>query len=244
MNSAYKILGIPGNATAADVKEAFERARAAYTPEKMAQDSRFADQLVEVMDAYKVLSDPDSRAAHDRKLARQVTVQQATQRRVYPVSVDERGPGLSKPFVLAGLLVFALFAGGYVIQQRRLAAESELAAQQVEAARQQAIAAQQQRAAADEAAAEHARLDAQAQAQEREFRSQSNQAIASAERNDRLYAQQQAAAQRAAQFKDAQNRAEEQRRINLERLRLGLAPTYPVVVPMRIIPRFPFFWHH
>ena len=216
MNSAYVILGIPGNATAADIEDAFERARATYTPERMAADARVAEQLTEVTDAYKVLRDPEARAAHDRKLARQVAVDQVRRIRVDPPPAMERESRMPRPLVLIGVLVAALFAGGFYVQHRRQAVEADIAAKALETARQQAIAeAESQKALAFEAG-ERARREAAALAQDRAFRRESDAAISRAQndqaRRNSLDAQQRSAVLREEQRKEYERRADEQRR--------------------------------
>ncbi|CAN7323121.1 DnaJ domain-containing protein [Variovorax sp. LjRoot290] len=218
MNSAYVILGIPGNATAADIEDAFQRARTTYTPERMAEDSRVAQQLTDVMDAYKVLRDPEARAAHDRKLASQVRVQQVQRSRIDPQPVMERESSMPKVLMFIGALVAALFAGGFYVQHQRQAAQAELAAKALETARQQAIAeAENQKTLALEVR-ESARREAAEQARDRAFRRESDAAIARAQSNqarqNALDAQQQSAALREEQRKEYERRADEQRRAN------------------------------
>ena len=224
MKSAYQVLGVPGNATAADIEEAFERARAFYTPQKMAEDPRFAEQLTEVNDAYKVLRDPQSRQAHDRKLARQAS-SPPSRPAAYAPTVVERESGMPRALVIIGLLAIALFAGGAYVQHRRQAAQAEIAAKELEAARQQAIAETEARQAAAQEARDKTRREAEQLAQDRAFRRESDAAIARAQnlqaRQDSLNAQQRAAEQREEQRKERELRADEQRRINESQRRVA-----------------------
>lgn len=68
MQSAYNVLGIPGNASPQEIEAAFENAKRVYTPEETAEDRHAADRFLEASAAYKLLRDPQARAAHDRKL--------------------------------------------------------------------------------------------------------------------------------------------------------------------------------
>jgi curved DNA-binding protein CbpA len=217
VKSAYQVLGVPGNATAADIEEAFERAQAFYTPQKMAEDSRFAEQLTEVNDAYKVLRDPESRQAHDRKLARPAS-SAASRPAGYTATVVERESGMPRVLMIIAVLAVALFAGGAYLQQRRQAAQAEIAAKELETARQQALAESEARQTAAQEAREKARREAEQMAQDRAFRRESDAAIARAQnlqaRQDSMYAQQRAAEQREEQRKERELRADEQRRIN------------------------------
>jgi curved DNA-binding protein CbpA len=187
MNSAYVILGIPGNATGADIEDAFRRARETYTPQRMAKDPSVAEQLAEVMDAYKVRRDPAARVAHDRRLARQVVTQQLQRSRVDPQPIMERESGLPKPFVSIGLLVAALFAGGFYLQQRREAVQAEIAAKALETARQQAIAEAESRNALAIEASERARREAAQQAQDRALRRDSSGSPRFAQRATKIH---------------------------------------------------------
>jgi curved DNA-binding protein CbpA len=224
VKSAYQVLGVPGNATAADIEEAVERARAFYTPQKMAEDSRFAEQLSEVNDAHKVLRDPESRQAHDRKLARQAS-SPPSRPAPYTATVVERESGMPRALVIIGLLAISLFAGGAYVQHRRQAAQAEIAAKQLEAARQQAIAEAESRQAAEQETREKARREADQLAQDRAFRRESDAAIARAQnlqaRQDSLNAQQRAAELREEQRKASELRADEQRRINESQRRVA-----------------------
>lgn len=225
MISAYVVLGIPGNATPEDVEAAYQRARSTYTRERMAEDARVADQLNEVTDAYKVLSDPESRAAHDRKLARQVAAQ-SIQRHSDFHPIVERESGAPRALVIIGLLVAMLFAGGYFLQYRRQVAQEELAAKALETARQQAIAESENRRATELEAGERARAEDAAQAKERAFRRESEAALSRAQSADArqraLDAQKFAAEQREEQRKEAERAADERRRISEGQRRVAI----------------------
>ena len=69
MRSAYLVLGIPGNATPDDVETAYRSATQVYSPERIASEPGAVDKFNEIKDAYKILRDPQARAAHDRKLS-------------------------------------------------------------------------------------------------------------------------------------------------------------------------------
>ncbi|MGJ7507252.1 DnaJ domain-containing protein [Variovorax sp. GT1P44] len=225
MISAYVVLGIPGNATPEDVEAAYQRARSTYTRERMAEDARVAEQLNEVIDAHKVLSDPESRAAHDRKLARQVSAPSIRRHSDFQPVVEQES-GTPRALVIIGLLVAALFAGGYFVQHRRQVAQEELAAKALETARQQAIAESESRRAAEVAAGERARADEAAQAKERAFRRESEMALSRAQSADAmkrtLDAQRFAAEQREEQRKEAERAADERRRISEGQRRVAI----------------------
>lgn len=216
MQSAYNILGIPGNASAEDIELAMQRAKLFYTPQKMAEDARIAERFTEVMNAYKVLRDPASRAAHDRKLASQRTL--APGQRSAPVRSSQAVERKSvNPLVIITVLAIALFAGGFWIQYKRDAAKAELAAKEAETARLQAVAEAEKLKVEALEKQERARAEALARQQEQALRRDSDMAISRAQaaqsRQQALHAQSLAAEQREAQRKEYERRAEERRAV-------------------------------
>jgi len=217
MISAYVTLGVPGNATTEDIEAALARARDAYTAARMADDSQVAERFVEVMNAYKVLRDPESRAAHDRKLAAQVHVPRSTGRVDTRPRFEEReersGP---RPMVVVAVVVLALFGGGFFVQYQRRAEQADLAAKALETARLQAVAEEEGRKTADIEAREQARKDSLAQQQERALRRDADASIARARseqsRQDSINAQKISQEQREARRLEQERIADEQRR--------------------------------
>ncbi len=66
----YAILGVDADATTAEITAAYRRRVRQLHPDSgsgMASDSGPADELGEVLDAYRVLRDPVRRAAYDRQ---------------------------------------------------------------------------------------------------------------------------------------------------------------------------------
>ena len=170
MKSAYSILGIPGNATQAEIDQAFHQATAHYSHERLGDDPEAVSRLTDVRAAYKLLSSADMRAAHDRKLS--AAVARRTQRTLV---VIEEAPQAwyTKPMIIMALLVFAMFAiGGYMNysrnQVRKAQAAQELAEKKLEADAA-ALAEVQQR----KLEAERARVEARAESQERQLRAES-----------------------------------------------------------------------
>ena len=68
MRSAYITLGVPRNATIEQIQRAFHVLSNFHSGQALANLPGAADKCRELHAAYQVLSDPDSRAAHDRKL--------------------------------------------------------------------------------------------------------------------------------------------------------------------------------
>lgn len=168
MKSAYVTLGIPGNAGAEDIEEAYRRALGHFSKEKLAADPSLFARVDEVKEAYKVLSNRDLRQAHDRKITAGAAPRVV---RVIEPAKDTTGNILK--FVALGILV-AILVGWYVSHQREEAKKAkeaqELALKQEEAA--QAAQAEKDAAAA---AAKRAADNAQAARTEQQLRNESSQ---------------------------------------------------------------------
>lgn len=173
MKSAYSILGIPGNATQTEIDQAFQQASVHYSHARVADDPDSATRLVDVRDAYKLLSNADMRAAHDRKLGAALAVRPERTR----VLIEAEAPSwYRQPMVILALLVVGVFAvGGYMshtrTQLRKAQAEQaalELAQKKLDAEAAAAAEAQQRRLDA-----ERARAEARADSQERQLRAES-----------------------------------------------------------------------
>ena len=134
MKSCYAILGVPGNASETEIHEAFKKASAHYSKERLVENPDAATRLRAIQEAYKILSNAEMREAHDRKLS--AASQPPASR---PRVVIEAEPSrVSKPLVIMALVVVAMFAiGGYMNhsrdQTRKALAEQELARKKLEA---------------------------------------------------------------------------------------------------------------
>ncbi|MDB5965734.1 MAG: chaperone protein dnaJ 1, mitochondrial isoform [Polaromonas sp.] len=128
MTSAYSLLGVPGNASKEDIEEAFAAVEAYYSGEKMGADPRAADRFRDVKDAYMVLRDSESRAAHDRKLngfAKQRATASARPRS--PV-VIARPPGWGAfTYVTAALVAIAIGVVVYFNAKKETAIKEQAA---------------------------------------------------------------------------------------------------------------------
>jgi curved DNA-binding protein CbpA len=63
----YRILGIPDNATTADIKSAYRRLAKLYHPDLNPGSKHSEEKFKEILDAYTILSDDELRAQYDRK---------------------------------------------------------------------------------------------------------------------------------------------------------------------------------
>lgn len=73
----YEVLGVPRNATDAQIKRKYRQMVRKYHPD-VAKDKKLAHKLfIQINDAYHTLSDPDSRRAYDAELDKQEAVSQS-----------------------------------------------------------------------------------------------------------------------------------------------------------------------
>lgn len=168
MKSCYVILGLPGNASDTEIHEAFKRASAHYSKQRLVEDPEAASRLGAIQDAYKILSNAEMREAHDRKLSA-ASKPSAPRPRV----VIEAAPsGTNMLFIVLALVVVAMFAiGGYMThsreQTRKALAAQELAQKKLEAeeAAQAQVLQNNQDAARQRAQADAERRDRQLRAE-------------------------------------------------------------------------------
>jgi len=215
MRSAYLLLGVPGDASPAEIDDAYRRASQLFTKERLATEDGALARLAELKDAYRVLRDPASRAAHDRKLA---APPRAPAPRTIVVERQEASP-VARAAVIGICLVAAVFSAGAYISHRNSERRQQMEAQERadrQAAEREATRRQQE---ADRLEAQRAQAAAKAEAAERrlilesqssaaraqaEVRSQ-EMAVASARRNEEAEARRQ-----------EQARLAEERRVSLE----------------------------
>lgn len=67
MRDLYRILGVPDNATIADIKAAYRRLAKLYHPDLNPGSRSSEEKFKEILDAYTILADEDLRAQYDRK---------------------------------------------------------------------------------------------------------------------------------------------------------------------------------
>ena len=66
MRDFYEVLGIPRDASAADIKKAYRRTAMEFHPDRNPGDRDAEERFKEASTAYKVLSEPDQRARYDQ----------------------------------------------------------------------------------------------------------------------------------------------------------------------------------
>lgn len=179
MKSAYVVLGIPGNSSSEDIEAAFTKAQTYYTPARLAADPVAVDKFLDVKNAYKVLRDTESRAAHDRKLNVQTSmgVASSSRRSAPRVAMEPQIPWYTRPLPILSLAVILVFSAGLYINQKHVAAAKALAERELQEKKvaEAALKLEAQRMA--EEAAEKTQLARRAEQQDRQFRQESDRAI-------------------------------------------------------------------
>lgn len=214
MKSAYLVLGIPGNASKEDIEAAFANATAFYTPSRLASESSEVDKFLDIKNAYQVLKDDASRAAHDRKLNAAAQPISAGARPALSVHAETESSWFMRLLPLIALAAFLFFSINYFLNQKREAAAKELAVKEFKIKQlvaEEANKEAQQRAKEESDKAQLARKNEQ---QDQQFRNDSDRAFANARSNEiqRGYQelQRDAAAQQAEQRRQYEAAAKEQ----------------------------------
>jgi molecular chaperone DnaJ len=104
----YEVLGVPKNASEADIKKAFRTLARQYHPDANKDDPNAADKFKEVNEAYQVLSDADKRAKYDQ----------------FGHAAEQMGGGGGNPFEGMGDMgnfgdIFDMFFGGQMGGRRQ-----------------------------------------------------------------------------------------------------------------------------
>jgi len=169
VRSAYLVLGVPGNATPNEIEAAFRKAEQQFPRERLAEEEGALRRFNEIKDAYKVLRDPEARAAHDRKL------QEAAVPRPRPrtVVVEAEPSPLSRMLVYGVLLAAILFGVGAFQHFRAAQARQAQAALDLAAQKAAAEAAQRKREDDERMATLRAQQARDAEASERRLRQES-----------------------------------------------------------------------
>ena len=227
MKSAYLILGVPGNASDEDIEIAHKRAQLLFAPERLSKVDGAVDRFNEIQTAYKILKDPESRAAHDRKLAAPQARPAAAARTQV---VEEESSG--GKYLRAGIaLVAILFAVGFFISYKNAEARKAQAALELVQKEQAAKDEAQRRADEERADRERAQAKAKTEAEDSRFRFESQMAGARAsveqQRQEFIAIQMQrnaaAEAQRhemAARMQEQRDATEARRRVEADKRRI------------------------
>jgi curved DNA-binding protein CbpA len=213
MKSAYSILGVPGNASASEIEQAYLKAKAHYSKTLLVEDPEAITRLTEIREAHKLLTNADMRAAHDRKLSAAIHRPAERPRVVIETAAT---PWYTKPLVLLGLLVVAMFAMGSYMSHSREQARVALAAQELAQKKLDAETAARAEAAQTKIEADRARAQVADQNRERQLRYESSNIARNAAYADMqqqaMVARQVENDKREAQRKDDNTKREAERR--------------------------------
>lgn len=214
MKSAYRVLGVPGNATSEEIRTAFEEARVRYPKERILNDQDAFERFNELKEAYKVLSEPGLREMHDRKLNSSAP---APGRKPVVVIVEDETSGVGKTLKIMAIAVILMFAiGTYYSHQRNEQKRLRFEQEQAELKKQKE---DEAKAEAAIQAEERERLRAKAIADSQEARHRAESAYAGrqamANQNAAIATQQRQLAieKSAAEQVERQRRVEAQQRV-------------------------------
>ena len=208
MISAYAMLGVSPNASIQDIEIAYQKIQLRYSNERLQTEAGAAERFGQIQNSYRILTDPDSRAAHDRKLTNQANA--ASSKRIAPVIVDETASIWSKPIVWMLMLIIALFAGGGYMSYKRDEARKVVAAQELAAMKLEAEQAEKDRQSQFAKEQDKRRADQNAAYAEQRLRNDSRQLGYQAQYNQQA-AESSMLSQVAAEQRDAQRREQEQK---------------------------------
>ncbi len=177
MRSAYLVLGVPGNATPDEIESAFRKSERQFPRQRLAEEEGALLRFGEIKEAYKVLRDPEARAAHDRKLQAGT----AAKPRPRTVIVEAEPSGMGRMIVIGLVLAAALFGAGAFQQWRVAQARKEQAALELAAKKAAAEAADRKREQDERLAELRAQQARQAEDNERRLAIESHSADARAQ---------------------------------------------------------------
>lgn len=218
--SAYLILGLPGNASQADIHETYRRLSSSYPQERLASDAQASKSLREIQEAYALLKSPELRAAYDRELAglRKAPLERPSGR----AAPANTAPVYLQPWLI--VLVLLLGLGAYAAYNRsveRKAAAALAAAQAAELKRKETEEAllAQKRLDAEAATLERERLRKQREDESRERQerqaaeSSAARATSAMERQQESFRRQQESARREAEREEIKAQQAERQRV-------------------------------
>lgn len=187
MKSAYILLGLPGDATAEEIRQALAAAEARFTKEHLVEHPEDIQRLQSMRDAARILLNPEMRAAHDRKLMASAATQTLSMRYV---TEPAKPSWFQRPMLVVVLLVAGLFSAGAYLQHKNEQRKRELAALELEKRKLEEHEAQQKRADQARHDAMVARLNDTAKANEDRLRHESLLAARNAEYQNSMSANQ------------------------------------------------------
>jgi curved DNA-binding protein CbpA len=195
IKTLYSVLGLASSAYPGDIEEAFNRLKLQYPKGKLEADENARARFLALEQAYETLSNPDTRAIYDHKLARAgVKVNTSA----YAVEDGKTGWISTRNIIVAGVILI-LISGMWVYHARQKAREERETVERL-----LRLAEEEKRRQAELQASEEARRQAS-------FESSQQRQIEARERQHRLEAER-IGRQMSAEQQNAERRAEAQRR--------------------------------
>jgi curved DNA-binding protein CbpA len=121
VKTLYSVLGVETTASDEDIQNAFIRAKVRYPQAKLQGDDAARMQFLAIEQAYATLSNEDTRAAYDQRLA--AAGVQTAKREI----VAESAWAGSRNYVIVGAIVLVAAAGWFYQSHQRTKAEKEIA---------------------------------------------------------------------------------------------------------------------
>nr|CBA31714.1 hypothetical protein Csp_D28500 [Curvibacter putative symbiont of Hydra magnipapillata] len=188
MKSAYMTLGLPGDASPEEIRQALTAAQSRFTKEHLVNHPEDMERLQSIRDAGKILLNPEMRTAHDRKL--QASSVKPPLPMQYVTEVGQK-PWYWRPTMVGALLVVVLFSAGGYLQYQNQERRRELAMMELEKRKIEEREAQQKLADDARREAMVAKMNADARANEDKLRQESLVASRNAEYQNSLAVSQQ-----------------------------------------------------
>jgi curved DNA-binding protein CbpA len=230
VKTLYTALGLDATSSAQDIDEAFTRAKIRHPQAKLDADDALRIQFQAIQQAYATLSDPDLRAAYDKRLAR-------TGIKVSGDHLVAESSSTTRNIIIAGVIVLLASGMWAYNAHQRTKAEKEIAERALKLVEDE----RRREAEAAVARAERADQDRQmrmqdqerrsAEARERQFQmdsqrvgsqaaSEMRRASQQADMEKRRSQMEQQNAERQRQMQTRQQEIEAQRRLQQEKLQL------------------------
>lgn len=212
MKTLYAVLGVEPDADQGDLENAFLRLKARYPQAKLDADETARIQFQGISQAYKTLSNPDTRAAYDKRLA-SVGVRTSN-----AAVAEEAGGWMStRNFVVAGVVVLLVACMWFYNQREQARVQKDIAERAMRLAEEEKKRQDEQREAEEQRRQAQAAFSQQRQDEQRErqLRAEAAASIRDAQYQSGQAERQAMAAQRQQQYdqqnRDRQEQADKQR---------------------------------
>jgi curved DNA-binding protein CbpA len=207
MKTLYAVLGVEPDADQGDLENAFLRLKARYPQAKLEADENLRIQFQGISQAYKTLSNPDTRAAYDKRLA-SVGVRNVSA----SATADDGGWMSTRNFVVAGVVVLLVACMWFYNQREQTRIQKDIAERAMRLAEEEKKRQDEQREADEQRrqAMANASQQRQDEQRERQLRAEAAASIRDAQYQSRQAESQAMAAQRQQQYEQQNRERQEQ----------------------------------